>query len=140
MSNQITGMKNFSLIEIEKRIKELQKHSYFEKESQQTDIKISNVNTIFIRKFRPGRFAGAFIIDEQEIVPDPEGGNTFIYNIPLHFRVLYYRIGGNLFVEECNPDGANPRGESILTFSEFIYKYWNPEGLLAVEGFLLRES
>lgn len=136
----IKELKKLNLSIIKKQTEEIEKHPFFQKESEGYDVKITDINILFIEKFRPGYYRRSFIIDEQETQQDIKDGNTFIYNIPLYYRVLFYRYTGLLWVEECNPNGANPRGPGIFTFSDFIYKYWNPEGLYAIEGFLLKES
>jgi hypothetical protein len=126
-------MKPLNLYEIETRVHELEKHPYFENASRHAQVAISDVNEIFIKKFNIGHFTGSFIITER-YKPHPD---TFTTVYELYYRVLYHKEEKILIVEEANPNGSNPKGKRLYNFSEFIYKYWNPEGLYALEGFLL---
>lgn len=128
-------MKSLNLHEIEIRVHELEKNSYFENTSKHAQVLISDVNEIFIKKFNIGHFTGSFIVTERHHNPD-----TYDVVYELYYRVLYHSDEKILIVEEANPNGSNPKGKRLYNFSEFIYKYWNPEGLYALEGFLLSKS
>jgi hypothetical protein len=134
-------MNKLSIEQINKQCKKFEDSEVFKKESQIIDdrsnirfksVIVTDMNLLFMDKFRPG---------------DPKLKNTFIY-LDYEWRVLYITYAKQLIVERIGAVRDKELGPMLLSKSDsdltemvnladWIFDYWNPNGLYAIEKYIL---
>ena len=115
------------------RAKEWKKHPFFIKEAGTKSIKVTSLTRMFQEQFEEGEsLRGTFICEGHE------------------WRVLYYNtkysekcgIQNEIYVEIITEDAIMHRinMDCYEKIANWLFRYWNPGGVYAIEGWLLERS